>query len=97
MEARPLSDDALLRRAEEALAEIDREQGLDDRHAEVLAALRIRIFGAPKKTLDDAIHAAGDLRGKRALEDLEEPEPSGSLEDALKSPPKKKGSLEDLL
>lgn len=92
-----MSDDALLRRAEEALAEIDRLQGLDDRHAEVLAALRIRIFGAAKKTLDDAIQAAGDLKGKRALEDLEEPEPTDSLEDVLKNPPKKKGSLEDLL
>lgn len=92
-----MSDDALLRRAEEALAQIDREQGLDDRHAEVLAALRIRIFGAPKKTLDDAIHAAGDLKGKRALEDLTEPEPAGSLDEVLKDPPKKKGSLEDLM
>ena len=35
----------LLRRAERALAEIDRTAGLEDRHADVLAALRIRIEG----------------------------------------------------
>lgn len=92
-----MSDDALLRRAEAALSEIDRAQGLDDHHAEVLAALRIRIFGAPKKTLDDAIEAAGDLRGRKSLEDLTEPEAQGSLEDAMKNPPEQKGTLEDLL
>jgi hypothetical protein len=91
------SDDALLRRAEEALTQIDREQGLSDYHAEVLAALRIRIFGAPKKTLDDALKAAGDLKGKTSLTDVKIPEREESLEDVLKQPPKKKRSLDDLL
>ena len=91
-------DEALIRRAEEALSEIDREQGLADHHAEVLAALRIRVFGAPKKTLDDAFRAAGELKGKKSLADVDVPERTGeSLEDVIKQPPKKKGSLEDLL
>jgi hypothetical protein len=91
------ADDALLRRAEEALTEIDREQGLSDHHAEVLAALRIRIFGAPKQTLDDALKAAGELKGKASLTDVEVPKRRGSLDDVMKQPPKKKRSLDDLL
>lgn len=88
-------DLALLKRAEEALTEIARNKGLEDHQAEVLAALRIRIFGAPKSTLDDAIKAAGDLRGT-ALEELEEPK-AGSLDDVFADPPPKKSSLDDIL
>lgn len=83
------ADEELLRRAEEALAEINRNQGLDDIHMEVLAALRIRLNGAPAKTLDDVLKAAGELK-KPALEDLEEPKPKGSLEDLFAEPEKKK-------
>ncbi len=91
-------DEVLIRRAEEALSQIDREHGLADHHAEVLAALRIRVFGAPKQSLDDAFRAAGQLKGKKALSELEVPERTGeSLEDVIKKPVKKKGSLEDLL
>jgi hypothetical protein len=83
-------DEALIREAEQALTEIDRASGLNDEHADVLAALRLRIYGAPKKTLDDALKAAGDLKGKRSLEDVEVPEKQGpSLDDALKQPKKK--------
>jgi hypothetical protein len=83
------SDEALLRRAEEALAELDRAQGLSDEHAAVLAALRIRLEGGPRKTLDDVLRAAGELKGRRSLEDVPAP-PKRSLEDALKKPPAKK-------
>ncbi len=79
-----------MRRAEQVLTEIDRAQGLNDEHADILAALRLRIYGAPKKTLDDALKAAGDLRGKISLEEIEVPEKKGpTLDDAIKSPPKK--------
>lgn len=84
-----VDDEPLLRRAEQVLSELDRTAGLIDEHAEVLAALRIRIYGSPKKTLEDVIKAAGDIRGKRSLEDLEGPRPSGSLEDAFRRPEKK--------
>lgn len=84
-----VKDEQLLKRAEDALAEIDRTQGLIDLHAEVLAAIRIRLYGADKKTLDEVIKAAGELKGKR-LEELQIPEKDRSLDDVLKEPPKKR-------
>ncbi|MGH2704267.1 MAG: hypothetical protein ACRDJ4_03995 [Actinomycetota bacterium] len=83
-----MDDEALLRRAEEVLAEIDRTQGLSDEHAELLAALRIRIHGAPRKSLDDVLKAAGQLRGKASLDSPPPPPRKGSLEDVMKAPPK---------
>lgn len=84
-----MSDEDLLRKAEQVLSELDRTSGLIEEHAEVLAALRIRIYGAPKKTLDEVLKAAGDIKGRRSLEDLEAPKVAGSLEDAFKIPEKK--------
>ncbi|MGH2722374.1 MAG: hypothetical protein ACRDJO_12360 [Actinomycetota bacterium] len=83
-----MSDDELLRSAEAALAEIDRTQGLADEHADVLAALRIRLHGGPRENLDELLKAAGPLKGKRSLEDAPPP-PRGSFEDVLKKPPTK--------
>jgi hypothetical protein len=62
-------DRKLIRRAERALAEIDRGPGLSDEHADVLAALRIRLEGRKRASLDELISAAGDLSGKRDLGD----------------------------
>jgi hypothetical protein len=94
----------LLRKAERALSEIDRTTGLDDRHADVLAALRIRIEGGPRRSLEDLMAATGDIEGKRSREleeRLRESERSdaGDLGDLLRSDPagKKKRSLDDLL
>jgi hypothetical protein len=83
-------DEALLRRAEATLAEIDRNQGLSDEHAEVLAALRLRIDGAPRKSLDDVLRAAGTIKGKRSLDDPPPPPAKASFEDALKKASSKK-------
>ncbi len=80
----------LIRRAEEVLAELDRNQGLSPEHASVLAALRIRIHGAPRKSLDDVIQAAGEIKGRVSLEDVEIKKQKGSLEDILNKPPEKK-------
>ena len=86
-----MDDEDLIRRAEQALAEIDRTSGLADEHADILAALRIRIHGGPRKSLDDVLKAAGEMKGKRSLEDLPEPEgPGGSLDDLFGAPEKKK-------
>jgi hypothetical protein len=60
----------LIRRAAQALAEIDRSGGLGDEHADVLAALRIRIEGKERASLEDLLGAAGDISGKRELGDL---------------------------
>ncbi|MGH2768424.1 MAG: hypothetical protein ACREJP_00625 [Candidatus Methylomirabilales bacterium] len=78
-----MEDEALLKRAEEVLSEIDRSQGLADEHAEVLAALRLRLYGAPKQTLDDVLKAAGELKGRRRLESPPPPRTKASLEDVL--------------
>lgn len=102
MDDREKADLELMRKAERVLAEIDRTQGLDDRHADVLAALRIRIEGGPRRSLEELMQAAGDIEGKRARE-LEErlraadSKPSGDIADLMRQEPKKKGSLDDLL
>lgn len=78
----PMSDDAdalrrqaaqdrkLIRRAEQVLAEIDRSTGLSDEHADVLAALRIRLEGRERRSLDDLLSAAGEISGKKDLGDV---------------------------
>lgn len=97
------ADLELLKKAEAALAEIDRTAGLIDRHADVLATLRIRIEGGPRKSLEELIDAAGDIQGKRAAE-LDEKlrreggrEPSTDLTDLLGRQPRRTRSLDDLL
>jgi len=97
----------LLKKAEAALGELDRTIGLENRHADVLAALRIRIEGGPRKSLEELIDAAGDIKGKRARElakELDsklrseaERKPKGDLSDLLSQEPKKGKSLDDLL
>ena len=83
-------DEKLLRRAEQALTEIKVAQGLSDRQASVLAALRIRLKGDAGKSLEDMLEAAGDLRPGRGLDDLmDEEKPKGSLDDLLSEKPKK--------
>jgi hypothetical protein len=72
-------DRKLLRRAERTLAEIDRGPGLSDEHADVLAALRIRLEGRERASLEDLLGAVGDMSSKRDLADvLEEPEKKDS-------------------
>ncbi len=102
MEDADKQDLELLKKAEAALAEIDRTEGLLDRHADVLAALRIRIEGGPRRSLEDLMQAAGDISGQRSKElderlRSEEKERSGDLGEFLKEEPKKGRSLDDLL
>jgi hypothetical protein len=93
----------LIKKAEAALAELDRTTGLENRHADVLAALRIRIEGGPRKSLEELMDAAGDIKGKRAeelsakLADEGERKPEGDLSELLSREPKKGKSLDDLL
>jgi hypothetical protein len=96
------ADLELLKKAESVLAEIDRTQGLIDRHADVLAALRIRIEGGPRKSLEELMEAAGTIEGKRGKElseklKAEETKKKGDLGDLFAREPKKKTSLDDLL
>jgi hypothetical protein len=74
-------DRKLLQKAERVLAEIDRATGLSDEHADVLAAVRIRLEGKPRKSLEDLMTAAGEISGKRDLgEVLGGAEESGTKE-----------------
>jgi hypothetical protein len=92
----------LLKKAERVLAEIDRTQGLDDRHADVLAALRIRIEGGPRKSLEELMEATGEIEGKKGKQlseklVAEQAKKTGDLGDLMAREPKKKKSLDDLL
>jgi hypothetical protein len=67
-------DEELLGRAEEALTEIKIEHGLSDRHASVLAALRIRLKGSAGKSLEELLEAAGDLKSEDLTDKVAEVE-----------------------
>jgi hypothetical protein len=81
-------DDELLARAEEALTEIKVEHGLSERHASILAALRIRLKGSAGKSLEEMLEAAGDLSSDDLADKVAEVERRGkpSLDDLLKNP-----------
>lgn len=87
-----MDDEELLARAEEALTEIKVAQGLSERHASVLAALRIRLKGSAGASLEEMLEAAGDLQPDRLEEKMAEVERSRkpSLDDLLNKNPKPK-------
>lgn len=83
----PVNDEELLSQAEQALTEIKVSQGLSDRHASVLAALRIRLKGSDGKSLEEMLAAAGDLKPELDEEVAKaEKERTSSLEDLLSEP-----------
>lgn len=67
-------DRKLIQRAAEVLGEIDRGPGLSGPQADVLAALRIRLEGKPRGSLEDLISAAGDISAKKDLGDVLAPD-----------------------
>ena len=67
LQAQARSDRKLIADAAQVLGEIDRSAGLSDEHADVLAALRIRLEGKPRASLEDLLTAAGDISGKKDL------------------------------
>ena len=86
-----MDDEQLLRRAEEALTEIKVNQGLSDRHASVLAALRIRLKGKTDRSLEELLEAAGDLKPDALEQKLGEVErkKKPSLDELLSEPERK--------
>ena len=89
-----MDDAELLAMAEQALTEIKVNHGLSERHASVLAALRIRLKGSDLSSLDALLEAADDEPASRRLDDevAEGERRSGnkpSLDDLLAEPPKK--------
>ncbi len=83
-----MDDEELLARAEQALTEIKVAQGLSDRQASVLAALRIRLKGSAGNSLEELLEATGDLKPDRLEEELAkaEGEHKPSLDDLLSKP-----------
>ncbi len=61
LRAQQREDRKLIERAAQVLGEIDRGPGLRDEHADVLAALRIRLEGKKRASLDELMAAAGDI------------------------------------
>jgi hypothetical protein len=92
-------DQRLLALAEQTLTEIKVSKGLTERHAAVLAALRIRLKGDPGKSLEDLLAAAEDPEGPKLDDVLERSEEkhSPSIDDLLSKAEKPKRSLDDLL
>ena len=86
-----VDDEELLSKAEEALTEIKVAHGLSERHASVLAALRIRLKGSAGKSLEEMLTAAGDVAHGDLGEKLTEVERKRkpSLDDLMKTEPKK--------
>jgi hypothetical protein len=83
-----VDDEELLDLAEQALTEIKVAQGLSERHASVLAALRIRLKGSAGKSLEEMLESAGDLGSGRLEEKVAEVEGRSkpSLDDLLNKP-----------
>ena len=63
-------DRKLIQEAAQVLGEIDRGPGLSAEQADVLAALRIRLEGKPRASLEDLLSAAGDISAKKDLGDV---------------------------
>ena len=88
-----MDDRELLERAEETLTEIKVNQGLSERHAAVLAALRIRLKGSAGSSLEEMLEAAEDP--EPVSDELDEKiaasekAPKRSLDDLLAQEPKK--------
>lgn len=70
LRAEAREDRKLFDRAARAFAEIDRDTGLSELHADVLAALRIRVEGKERASLEDLLSSAGGIAGKRDIGDV---------------------------
>ncbi len=92
-------DRQLLERAELALTQLHTQFGLTAEQSSALTAIRLRLEGKHRASLEDLLAAGRDLGGKDPLaEAMRRGEQKPSFEDALAETerPKKK-SLDDLL
>jgi hypothetical protein len=92
-------DRQLLERAELALTQLHTQYGLTTQQSSTLTAIRLRLEGKQRASLDDLLAAGKDLGGKDPLaEALRRKERKPSFEDALaEADQRKKKSLDDLL
>lgn len=96
------TDEELLRRAELALTQLNNAHGLEPDQSATLTAIRLRLEGKPRVSLEELLTTGKDLRGSRdpLTEAMHRPPRRPTFEDALKkadNPPRKKRSLDDLL
>jgi hypothetical protein len=93
-------DRELLVRAELALTQLNNRHGLEPAQSATLTAIRLRLEGVERATLEDLLAAGKDVGGKDPLADaLREPPRTGpNFDDLVADVDKKpKKSLDDLL
>jgi hypothetical protein len=93
------TDAELLRRAELALTQLNNRHGLEPDQSATLTAIRLRLEGKSRASLDDLLTAGKDLGGKDPLTDAMTRRQQGpSFDDLVAGAEKKpKRSLDDLL
>ncbi len=92
-------DRELLVRAELALAQLNNRHGLSTEQSATLTAIRLRLEGKERASLDDLLTAGRDLGGPDALTDaLGQKRTGPSFDDLVaKTERRPKKSLDDLL
>jgi hypothetical protein len=92
-------DRELLVRAELALTQLNNRHGLEPQQSATLTAIRLRLEGVERATLEDLLTAGKDVGGKDPLADaLRERRRGPSFDDVVADVDKKpKKSLDDLL
>jgi hypothetical protein len=93
-------DRELLVRAELALTQLNNRHGLEPDQSATLTAIRLRLEGVERATLEDLLAAGKDVGGKDPLADALRERPHGrpSFDDLVADVDKKpKKSLDDLL
>ena len=94
------TDRELLRRAELALTQLNNRHGLEPDQSATLTAIRLRLEGKSRASLDDLLSAGRDLGGKDALDEAMSPRrrQGPSFDDLVAGVDQKpKKSLDDLL
>jgi hypothetical protein len=93
------TDAELLRRAELALTQLNNRHGLEPDQSATLTAIRLRLEGKSRASLDDLLTAGKDLGGKDPLTDAMTRRQQGpSFDDLVAGAEKKpRKSLDDLL
>ena len=93
------TDRELLTRAELALTQLNNRHGLDPDQSATLTAIRLRLEGKSRASLDDLLSAGRDLGGKDPLAEAMTRRRQGpSFDDLVAGVEKKpKKSLDDLL
>jgi hypothetical protein len=92
------TDRELLRRAELALSQLNNRHGLEPDQSATLTAIRLRLEGKSRASLDDLLDAGKDLGGKDPLAEAMTRRQGASFDDLVAGAERKpKKSLDDLL